>query len=81
VAETPTIRGDKLVLAIASVLRTLVVELDRTGAIKLPDLLSAIDDTVATHREDGDTNQLADAIEAIRSHLSASVSRCPRSDH
>jgi hypothetical protein len=42
---------------------------------------SAIDDTVTTHREQGDPNQLADAIEAIRGHISESVAATPRSDH
>jgi hypothetical protein len=52
----PRIRGDKLVLATLSVLRTLVVELDRAGALKASDLLAAIDDTVTAHREHGDPN-------------------------
>ncbi len=67
--DTSSIRGDKFALATILVLRTLIFELDRTGAIKLPALLSAIDDTVNVHREVGDPNQLADAIEAIASHL------------
>jgi hypothetical protein len=44
------IRGDKPVLGTISVLRALIVELDRAGAIKVESLLAAIDDTVTTHR-------------------------------
>jgi hypothetical protein len=79
--DTKRIRGDKLVFGTISVLRTLIVELDRAGAIKLDSLLAAIDDTVATHREHGDQNQLADAIEAIRGHISESITVTKRGDH
>jgi hypothetical protein len=79
--STPKIRGDKLVLATVSVLRTLIVELDRAGAMSVATFLAALDDSVAAHREGGDPNQLADAIQAITSHLRESVSAPPRSDH
>ena len=75
--DTKRIRGDKLVLGTISVLRTLIVELDRVGAIKVDGVLAAIDDTVTTHREHGDPNQLADAIQAIREHISESVHVSP----
>jgi hypothetical protein len=78
--DTLRIRGDKLVLATISVLRTLIVELDRAGAMKMSTLLAAVDDTVATHRETGDPNQLADAIQLIASHLRRSVT-APPSEH
>jgi hypothetical protein len=71
--STPKIRGDKLVLAMVSILRTLIVELDQAGVMPISAILAAIDDTVATHRELGDPNQLADAIEAIASHLRGSI--------
>jgi hypothetical protein len=80
-ANTPKVRGDKLMLATISILRTLIVELDKAGALNMSTLLAAIDDTVAAHREHGDPNQLADAMEAIASHLRGSVSTLPRSDH
>jgi hypothetical protein len=79
--STPKIRGDKLVLAMVSILRTLIVELDKADVMPISTMLAAIDDTVATHRELGDPNQLADAIEAIASHLRGSVSTLPRDDH
>ena len=70
-----------MVLATVSILRTLIVELDKAGVLSTSTVLAAIDDTVTTHRELGDPNQLADAIEAIASHLRGSVSILPRSDH
>jgi hypothetical protein len=79
--STPIIRGDKLVLATLSVLRTLIVELDKAGAVDISTVLAAIDDTVAGHRESGDPNRLADAIEAIATHLRDSVSNFPERDH
>lgn len=79
--STPKIRGDKFVLATVSVLRTLIVELDRAGAMRVDAFLGAVDDSVAAHREAGDPNQLADAIQAIASHLRESVSAPPRNDH
>jgi hypothetical protein len=68
------IRGDKLVLGTISVLRTLVIELHRAGAIRQDSVLAVIDDTVTKHREHGD-----DAIGAIQISRSAAVS--PRNDH
>jgi hypothetical protein len=79
--RTPKIRGDKLVLATLSVLRTLVIELDKAGAVDISAVIAAIDDTVRGHRETGDPNSLADAIEAIASHLRDSVSKLPERDH
>ena len=68
------IRGDKLVLATISVLRTLILELHKAGTVDVMSVIGAIDDTAAAHRETGDPNQLADAIEAIASHLRESLS-------
>jgi hypothetical protein len=73
--RTPKIRGDKLVLATISVLRTLIMELDKAGALDMSVLIAAIDDTAKGHRETGDPNKLADAIEAIASHLRESMAR------
>ena len=69
------IRGDKLVLATLSVLRNLIIELDKAGALNISFFLASIDDTVAAHRAQGDPNQLADSIEAIASHLRDSMSQ------
>jgi hypothetical protein len=79
--STPKIRGDKLVLATISVLRTLIIELDKAGAVDMSTVIAAIDDTAAAHRETGDPNKLANAIDAIASHLRESVSKLPERDH
>jgi hypothetical protein len=78
-STTPRIRGDKLVLATISVLRTLVMELDKAGVLDVATFLASVDDSAAAHREAGDPNELADAIQAIASHLRDSISRL--SDH
>ena len=63
--NSPKIRGDKLVLGMLSVIRTLVVELDKSGAIQIGPFIATVDSTADTHRKLGDPNQLADAIQAI----------------
>ena len=75
--STPKIRGDKLVLATISVLRTLIMELDKAGAVDVSTVIAAIDDTAKGHRETGDPNRLADAIEGITSHLGDSLCSFP----
>jgi hypothetical protein len=77
----PTIRGDRLILGMLSVIRTLIVELEKAGAIDITVLLAAIDDTVIAHREHGDPNHLAAAIETIAQHLRDSVSIVEKRDH
>jgi hypothetical protein len=72
--STRKVRGDKLVLGTLSVLRTLILELHKAGAIEITSLLAAIDDSVEAHREQGDPNQLADAIEMIGQHIRDSIS-------
>ncbi len=65
-----------------SVLGTLLIELDKTGAINLGTFLTTLDDTVAVHREHGDPNDLASAIEAIASYLRESITvTSHRADH
>lgn len=61
--------SDKLVLATISVLRTLVLELHKAGAVDISTVIAAIDDTVMAQRETGDLPGLADAIQAIASNL------------
>jgi hypothetical protein len=79
--SAPKIRGEKLVLATLSVLRTLIIELDKAGAVDVSTVLAAIDDTVRGHRETGDPHGLADAIETIASHLRDSVAKLQERDH
>ena len=52
-----------------SVLRTVIFKLDKAGAVEKEAILAAIDDTAKAHRETGDPNQLADAIQAVGHHL------------
>jgi hypothetical protein len=68
---TRKVRGDRLLLGTLSVLRTLIFELHKTGAIEIDSLIAAMDDSVSAHREHGDPNQIADAIAAAWCH-----SRC-----
>ena len=71
--NAPKIRGDRLVLGMLSVMRTLIVELDKSGAIQLGQFIATVDSTARTHRELGDPNQLADAIQALADHLRGSI--------
>lgn len=66
------IPGDRLVLGLISVLRTLVLELDRRGVINADEFVSLVQQTAIAHRETGDPNNLADAIHAISDHLHSS---------
>jgi hypothetical protein len=63
------IRGDRLVLAMLSVLRTLVLELSKRNVLDADEFVSILQQTAIAHREAGDPNDLADAIDAIRKHL------------
>jgi hypothetical protein len=67
------IRGDRLVLALISVVRTLVMDLHRRGVIDGHEFVTLVQETAITHRESGDPNELADAIHAISDHLHASI--------
>jgi hypothetical protein len=67
--NTPKIPGDRLVLGMISVFRTLVVELSKNGVIDLDEFVTTVQETAVAHRETGDPNNLADAIHAISIHL------------
>ena len=47
------------------VLRTLIMELDKAGAVDVSTVIAAIDDTAKGHRETGDPNRLADAMRGL----------------
>ena len=47
------VRADRLVLALVSVLRTLIHELHKERAIEIGSLLAALDASIAAHRERG----------------------------
>jgi hypothetical protein len=63
------IPGDRLVLALISSFRTLAILLDKRGVLRVDELVVALQQTAAAHRETGDPNNLADAIHAISQHL------------
>jgi hypothetical protein len=67
------IPGDRLVLGMLSVFRTLVAELSRNGAIDYNHFITVVQQTAITHRQTGDPNNLADAIHAISIHLQDSI--------
>ena len=66
------IPGDRLVLALISAFRTLVLDLSRRGVIDAEEFALMLQQTAATHRETGDPNNLADAIHALSEHLQVS---------
>jgi hypothetical protein len=63
------IPADRLLFALISAYRTLAILLSRRGVLDLDELVLALQQTAATHRETGDPNNLADAIHAISEHL------------
>jgi hypothetical protein len=67
------IRGDRLVLATISVLRTLIHELSARGIMDQAAFVTKLQTIALAHREAGDPNDLADAIHAISKHLSDSI--------
>lgn len=67
------IPGDRLVLALISAFRTLVLELSRKGVIDQNDFISMLHETAIAHREQGDPNNLADAIHALSIHIQGSL--------
>jgi hypothetical protein len=70
----PRVSAERLLLGTISVLRTLILELSKSGALDAEQLLAAIDDTIEAHRQSGDPNKLADAIAIVASHLRTSLS-------
>lgn len=67
------IPGDRLVLALISAFRTLVVELSRKGVIDQGEFIQLLQQTAITHRDADDPNNLADAIHALSVHLEDSM--------
>jgi hypothetical protein len=72
-AVAEKIRGDRLVLALISVLRTLILELSKRNLIDADESVAIVQQTAITHREAGDPHKLADAIHAISEHLHDSI--------
>ena len=67
------IPGDRLVLGMLSVLRTLVIELHKKGVLDANEFVQTVQETAIAHREAGDRNNLADAIHAISVQLHGSI--------
>jgi hypothetical protein len=73
------IPGDRLLLGLLSAFRTLVIELSKKGALDQDQFVYVLQQTADAHREAGDPNRLADAIDAIAMQIATSVVR-PSSD-
>jgi hypothetical protein len=71
--KSKKVRGDRLVLALISAFRTLVVELSKKGIIDQDEFVARLQQTAIAHRESGDPNDLADAIHALSVHLEDSA--------
>jgi hypothetical protein len=69
------IPADRLLFALLSAYRTLVVLLSKRGVLDLDELVLALEQTAVTHREAGDPNNLADALHAISEHVVTSDTR------
>jgi hypothetical protein len=70
---SPKIPGDRLVLGLISVVRTLILELEKRGVLDAEEFAAILQQTAATHRRAGDPNNLADAIHALSEHLQTSI--------
>jgi len=57
------------VLATISVLRTLILDLSARGMMDHAEFATNLQTIAIAHREAGDSNNLADAVHAIREHL------------
>ena len=63
------IPGDRLLLAPISAFRTLSFDLSRRGVINQDEFIALLQQTAIGHREEGDPNNLADAIHAVRRQM------------
>lgn len=66
------IPGDRLVLALISAFRTLVLDLSRRGVLDQSEFVGLLRETADAHREAGDPQKLADAIHALSIHIQSS---------
>jgi hypothetical protein len=67
------IPGDRLVLGLLSAFRTLIMELSKNGTLDHNEFVRVLRLTAEAHRETGDPNRLADAIDAISLQIATSV--------
>ena len=68
-----SIPPDRLLLALISVVRTLVLDLSKKGVLNADEFVLMLQQVAITHRETGDPNNLADAIHAISEHIHGSI--------
>jgi hypothetical protein len=73
VTKDNKIPGDRLVLALISAFRTLILDLSRKGVINQDEFILLLQETAIDHRKHGDPNNLADAIHALSIHLQGSA--------
>ena len=66
------IPGDRLVLAMISVMRTLIHELSERGVMDQEEFVTKLQSIAVAHREMVDPNNLVDAIYALSEHLADS---------
>lgn len=71
-AERERIPADRLVLGLLSAFRTLVLELEQSGALLEGILAFRLNEIAETHRTHGDPNQIAGALDAIARHIATS---------
>lgn len=67
------VRGDRLVLGMLSVMRTLIMDLHKRGVIDANEFVTSLQQIAIAHREVGNPNELADAIHSISEHLHDSI--------
>jgi hypothetical protein len=67
------IRGDRLVLGLISVVRTLILDLSQKGVLDVDDFVFKVRQVAETHREMGDPNDLAGALDAISNLIDESA--------
>jgi hypothetical protein len=63
------IPGDRLLLGLISVVRTLVLELSKKGVLNADEFVGILQQSAIAHRESGDPNNLAPAIHALSEHI------------
>jgi hypothetical protein len=69
---TAEIPGDRPVMGLTAAFRILVFMLAKNGAIDLDEYVTSLQQIAAEHRQTGDANNLATAIDAISIHIQSS---------
>ena len=69
---TARVPADRIVLGLISAFRTLVIELSNAGCLDQEQFVRVLNEVAETHRDHGDPNRLADAIDLIAQHIATS---------